>query len=403
MTGYDASAMAALEEKIKRIAAAQPYKITASKPSAKEIPHQKIVIEKKKNGYQAAAYTPKQVFHQNFPAEELADYLTEYIAGRYLQVNAWDEEQEHILLCSRKGAVTYRTKTAAGNRAKSQENHNRKKQYLLEEGTVIPPLADMGIFTAEGKIAASMHDKYRQINRFLELIDDVVRKEEQEELRIVDFGCGKSYLTFILYYYFTEIRKRRVTITGLDLKEDVIADCNAAAKKYGYEGLHFEVGDISVYQSDAPVDMVVTLHACDTATDYALYHAIRWGARMIFSVPCCQHELNRQIQSKDYALMTRYGIIKERFSALVTDAIRGNLLECCGYQTQLLEFVDFAHTPKNILIRAVKRDAARQIVPVSVKKKYLGEVERMMEEFHLAPTLYGLLKEDGRIGESIYE
>lgn len=384
-------------EKLGQIAAACPYKIIISKPAAKEIPHQKIVVEKKKSGYQAAAYTRRQVFHQNLKQEELADYLTETAVGRYLQVNAWDEAREHILLCSKSGTVTYKTKQTAGNAARHQKTHNRKKQYLLEEGTVIPPLVDMGIFTPEGKIVSSMHDKYRQINRFLELIDDAVREDEKERLRIIDFGCGKSYLTFILYYYFTRIRKREVQITGLDLKADVIENCNAAAEKYGYEGLHFEVGDISVYQSKEPVDLVVTLHACDTATDYALFHAIRWRARMIFSVPCCQHELNGQMRSEEYGLMTRYGIIQERFAALTTDAIRGNLLEYCGYQTQLLEFVDFAHTPKNILIRAVRRDAARQIVPVSVKKRYLGEVERMMEEFHLEPTLYRLLAEAGEI------
>ncbi len=396
MTVHDESAAASYQEKLQRLAAAGPWKIILSKPAAREIPHQKIVVEKKKNGYQAAAYTKTQVFHQNFSAEELTDYLTETAVGRYLQVNAWDDTREHILLCSKKGAVTYKTKAAPEHTAKDQTSHNRKKNYLLKEGMLIPPLVDMGIFTAEGNVVSSMYDKYRQINRFLELIDDAVRDDKQESLRIIDFGCGKSYLTFILYYYFTQIRKRCVQITGLDLKEDVIADCNAAAQKYGYGGLHFEVGDISVYRSDTPVDMVVTLHACDTATDYALYHAVRWGARMIFSVPCCQHECNRQIRTEDYALMTRYGIIKERFSALVTDAIRGNLLEYCGYQTQLLEFVDFAHTPKNILIRAVRRDSARQIVPVSAKKRYLGEVERMMEEFHLEPTLYRLLMEDGR-------
>lgn len=400
-------------EKIGLIAQTLPYKIIISKPAGKEIACRRIVVEKKETYYQAAAYTEKQVFHQNIPTEHLQGYLADTVAGNYLQMNAWDEEKEHIWLCSKKGKVTYKTKTLSGNGAKETKGHNRKKKYILEEGTVIAPLVDMGIFTAEGKVVKSMYDKFRQINRFLEIIEDGVRDDTDEHLNIIDFGCGKSYLTFILYYYFTEIKKRDVQIVGLDLKADVINHCNAAAEKYGYQNLHFEVGDINGYQADFPVDMVVTLHACDTATDYALFNAIQWKAKMIFSVPCCQHELNGQIQTEDFSLLTRYGIIQERFSALATDAIRGNLLEYCGYKTQLLEFIDFSHTPKNILIRAVQKggklavdekcgehpgsSAGRVIVPLSVRKRYLGEVERMMEEFHFEPTLYQLLAEAGKI------
>ena len=397
-----------MEERIERlgqIAEALPYKLILSKPAEKSADCHRIVIEKKDSFYQAAAYTEKQVFHRNLQVEELRGYLAEQ-AVNYLQVNAWDDEKEHILLCSKKGKVTYQTKKQQGVAARPQKEHNRKKKYLLPEGTVVPPLVDMGVFTAEGKVVKSMYDKFRQINRFLEIIEDGVRDYDGEELHIIDFGCGKSYLTFVLYYYFTEIRKQRVHIVGLDLKADVIEKCNTAAEKYGYDRLHFEVGDISGYHAQFPVDMVVTLHACDTATDHALFHAIQWNAGMIFSVPCCQHELNGQMQTEDYSLLTRYGIIKERFAALATDAIRGNLLEYCGYKTQLLEFVDFAHTPKNILIRAVRRNGAaaertgtgsRVIVPRPVQDKYLGEVERMMEEFHLTPTLYQLLADSGRI------
>lgn len=404
-------------EKIRLIAQAFPYKIILSKPAGREIVYHKIVIEKKEGYYQAAAYTEKQVFHRNIPPEDLEKYLVDTVAVNYLQVNAWDETKEYILMCSKKGKVTCKTKAVQGNAAKEIREHDRKKKYILEEGTVIAPLVDMGIFTAEGRVVKSMYDKFRQINRFLEIIEDGVRDYPHDHLNIIDFGCGKSYLTFILYYYFTEIKKQEVQIVGLDLKSEVIRNCNAAAEKYGYENLHFEVGDINGYRAAFPVDMVVTLHACDTATDFALFNAILWNAKMIFSVPCCQHELNKQIQTEDYSLMTRYGIIKERFSALATDAIRGNLLEYCGYKTQLLEFIDFAHTPKNILIRAVqkggagtvskdagaaleKQDAAspaKLIVPVSVKKRYLGEVERMMEEFHFEPTLYRLLVDAGKI------
>lgn len=385
--------MEELCESLKCISQAEPDRVIISKPAGKTAPYRKIVIEKKESYYQASAYTEKQVFHENIQPEALAKYLCDTTVGVYGQVNAWDGTNEHMLLVSKKGKVTYRMKRAGneGDTGDKHSSHNRKKQYLLEEGRSIAPLIDMGIFTPEGKIVKSMYDKYRQINRFLEIIDDSIREYSGERLNIIDFGCGKSYLTFILYYYFTEIKKREVRIVGLDLKEDVIRKCNGAAEKYGYHGLRFELGDINGYHADFPVDMVVTLHACDTATDFALFNAIQWRAKMIFSVPCCQHELNRQIQSEDFSLMTRYGIIKERFSALATDAIRGNLLEYCGYKTQLLEFIDFAHTPKNILIRAT----AKNIVPASVKRNYLREVVQMMEEFHFKPTLYGLLEEAG--------
>ncbi len=385
--------MAELEQALKEIAAADVYKIVISKPSAKDSNYQKIVVEQKESYYQAAAYTAKQVFHQNIPTEELAEYLVSTVTGVYLQVNAWEEGIEHMLLISKKGKVSYQRKKAAGSVAKSESSHNRKKQYLLKEGEPIPPLVDMGIFTEQGKVVKSMYDKFRQINRFLEIIEDAMKEYPYEHLNIIDFGCGKSYLTFVLYYYFAEIKKRDVTIVGLDLKEDVIRHCNEAAERYGYQNLHFEVGDINGYHADFPVDMVVTLHACDTATDYALYNAICWNAKMIFSVPCCQHELNKQIDTEQFGILSRYGIIKERFCALATDAIRANLLECCGYRTQLLEFIDFAHTPKNILIRAVQK----KVVPASVKKNYRGEAERLMEEFHFEPTLYRLLTEAGKL------
>ena len=394
-----------LEKIINDIVKESITKMIISKPSDKTNPYKKIVIECKREYFQAAKYTEKQVFHDNVAPEEMPSYLMITIADAYLQVNAWDLQKEHILLLSKKGKITYKSKNLPNAQNVSQgkadgENadmtyidHNRKKNYILEEGQVIPPLVDMGVFTKEGKVVKSMYDKFRQINRFIEMIDDGVRDYQKEEIHIIDFGCGKSYLTFIMYYYFTEVRHMKVQMLGLDLKEDVIKKCNETAEKYGYENLHFEMGDINGFQTPFDVDMVVTLHACDTATDFALYNAICWNAKMIFSVPCCQHELNKQMQTDDLSLLTRYGIVKERFAALTTDAVRANLLECCGYKTQLLEFVDFAHTPKNILIRAIRKP----VVPSAVKKKYLGEVESVMDEFHITPTLYTLLKESGKI------
>lgn len=393
--------MSELEKMIHEIVTASIIKMIISKPAEKSNPYKKIVIERKKDYFQASKYTEKQVFHDNMKSAELEGYLQETIIDAYSQVNAWDAEKEHILLISKKGKITYKAKklpnVQTGNVTQGEDMaytaHNRKKNYILEEGQVIPPLVDMGVFTKEGKVVKSMYDKFRQINRFIEMIDDGVRDYNKNEIHIIDFGCGKSYLTFIMYYYFTEVRHMKVQMLGLDLKEDVIKKCNETAEKYGYENLRFEMGDINGFKTPFDVDMVVTLHACDTATDFALYNAISWNARMIFSVPCCQHELNKQMQSDDLSLLTRYGIVKERFAALTTDAIRANLLECCGYKTQLLEFVDFAHTPKNILIRAIRKP----VVPASLRNKYLGEVEAAMKEFHVTPTLYTLLKESGRI------
>ena len=362
-------------------------KLVVSNPCKKASLYKRIVAEKKQSAFQISKYTDKQVFHENLPAEELPSRMTELIKGSFRQVNGFAPGEEHILLVSSKGACKHSVKKN-GNAVKQTDTHNRKKQYLLEEGKVIPPLVDMGIFTKEGKVVASMYHKYKQINRFLEIIDDELSADAQKELHIIDFGCGKSYLTFILYYYLTEVRQIPVQMIGLDLKSDVIAKCNAAAEAYGYAGLHFQMGDINGYKAPFDVDMVVTLHACDTATDYALFNAISWNARMIFSVPCCQHELNGQLAPKEeLTLFSRYGIVGERFSALATDAIRANLLEYMGYKTQLLEFIDLDHTPKNILIRAVKRP----LTPKAVKTRALQEVRGTMETFGFQPTLYKLL------------
>lgn len=384
--------MLELSKNISNIFQQNPIKTVISKPSKKDNTYIKINIENKGNYYQVSKYTEKQVFHRNINQSEIVDFCTKLMENEYRQLNSWSNGYEHMIMISKKGKISYKRKLTATN-IQENKQHNRKKKYIISEGTDVPPLIDMGIFTKEGKVVHSMYDKFRQINRFIEIIDDEVKNINKEIINIIDFGCGKSYLTFVVYYYFTEIKHMNVNIIGLDLKKDVIENCNRCAEKYGYKNLKFQLGDINGYKNNTDVDIVITLHACDTATDYALFNAITWNTSMIFSVPCCQHELNSQINSRDFSLFTNYGIIQERFSALTTDAIRANLLECCGYKTQLLEFIDLTHTPKNILIRAVKSNN----IPNSKKEKCKLEVENVIKEFNLSPTFYNLLKGMGRI------
>lgn len=379
--------MSELQQAINQIFLNTITKAVISKPAQKSAEFKKIAISRLPKLYQLAKYTEKQVFHENISFDDIAQRCLQLMESGYLQLNAWSEEKEYSLMISKKGKVSFVSKNVKSQAPTVHSEHNRQKQYIIPEGKVIEPLVDMGIYTKEGKVVASMYDKYKQINRFIEIIDDAVRQQSLTKLNIIDFGCGKSYLTFIVYYYLTEIRGIDAQIIGLDLKADVIEKCNKAAKKYGYEKLRFEMGDINGFKCPFNVDMVITLHACDTATDYALYNAISWGAKMIFSVPCCQHEINQQIKTESLALLTRYGIIQERFSALLTDSIRANLLEYCGYKTQLLEFIDFAHTPKNILIRAVKKGSTTN----AAKQKALAEVDSVIKEFNVSPTLYKLL------------
>ena len=377
-----------VEEALRKIAKLSPVKIVLSNVADKEQRIQRVQIEKKEKHFQIAQYSDRQVFHKNVDEEELIYFCIEEFGVNFLQLNAWMLRGEASLKLTKKRKLLFDIKKA-DNSALADEvrDNNRKKNYILEEGRVIEPLIDMGIFTKEGRIVSSMYDKFKQINRFIEIIDDELKKKIITHLNIIDFGCGKSYLTFIVYYYLTEIKKIKVNMIGLDLKEDVIKKCNNAAKKYGYENLSFELGDINGYSAPFKVDMVITLHACDMATDFALYNAVNWGAGYIFSVPCCQHELNAQIKSETFSLMTRYGIIKERFSALVTDAIRGNLLEYMGYNVNLLEFVDLSHTPKNILIRAVKNPNKAE----NVKLRAMDEVKKMMEEYGINQALYRMI------------
>lgn len=384
--------MEELKIKIKEITNEKLLKVVISNKLNKDVKYNKINIElKEKNNkeyYQIEKYTDKQVFHENIELEMIETKLFEMTFENYKQVAAWSENTNYDLKISKKGKV-FLGKKKSSNENLVNKSHNREKNYILKEGMLIQPLIDLGVFTQEGKVVKSKYDKYKQINRFIEIIDDEIKKNDYKELTILDFGCGKSYLTFVLYYYFVEIKKINVKMIGLDLKADVIKKCNDIAKKYNYENLKFELGDINGYKYTDNVDMVITLHACDTATDYALYNAVKWNTKMIFSVPCCQHEFNEQINSDEFSILTKYGIIQERVSALMTDAVRGNLLEALGYKTQILEFIDIAHSPKNILIRASKGSISQE-----KKERAMKEVDNLIKEFNLNPTLLKLLKDD---------
>lgn len=340
--------------------------------------------------FQLESFTKTQAFHENLSAGETADKILEYMKTfRQLQIETVHEEC--TVLVSKKGKVTVKRRKRKNTAEKADLSHNRKKQYILEEGIPVPFLQDLGVMTAEGKIVRSKTDKFRQINRFLEFIEDILpRLDSGRELTIIDFGCGKSYLTFAMYYYLHELKGYNIRITGLDLKKDVIEHCSRLGRKYGYEKLTFLEGNIADYDGVNRADMVVTLHACDTATDYALAKAVGWKADVILSVPCCQHELNRQIGHKDMAPVMDYGLLKERFAALVTDGLRAKYLEREGYDAQILEFIDMEHTPKNVLIRAVKKKKKNE--------KVAEEITRCEKLLGVKPTL-GVLLDDKR-GES---
>lgn len=372
-----------------------------SNPVPSKTKYRKIRAEKNGGAFFVSSFTVTQVFHETVPAEKILDYCLDTAKETYRQLNLWLSDGRVIeILLSKKGKAHVSVqagKPAVLDRTKALPN--RQKNHILQEGMIVPPLVDMGVLTPEGKIIRSRYDKFKQINRFLEIIDDEYKDYVSDKpLRVIDFGCGKAYLTFVLYYYFTEIRHLAVNMTGLDLKTDVIEKCNLAAQKYGYTSLRFEVGDIADYSPDDNIDMVITLHACDTATDYALYNAVTWNAKKIFSVPCCQHEINKTITSQHLNVLTRYGIIKERFSALLTDALRADILECCGYETQVLEFIDLEHTPKNIMLRAVKRPGGEKAAEAR-RQKMLPEIEAALQEFRIEPTLYKLLLKDSASGK----
>lgn len=377
------------------------YRITISNPREKDKAFKikiRPVMVKGAILFQETLYDGAKVFHENRKAKETINRIEEQMTLEFRQCEIEHKECRATVLVSKKGKMTINRKRTKDIRTGPEEigqirmAHNRKKKYILEEGIPVPFLIDLGVQTKEGRIVHACYDKFRQINRFLEFIEDILPTLSRERtLHIIDFGCGKSYLTFAIYYYLHDLRGYDVEILGLDLKEDVIDHCNRLSGEYGYEKLHFMKGDIAEYEGQASVDMVVTLHACDTATDYALAKAIAWNAGVILSVPCCQHEVNRQIQNEELSSVFKYGIVKERISALITDALRAEMLESKGYEADILEFVDMEHTPKNLLIRAVKRVHADRARQEQIERK----IEQTTEFLHIAPTLQRLLDRNG--------
>ncbi len=340
-------------------------------------------VEIKENSMmQIELFTKTQSFAHNYNYDEFSEIINNIMLDSFFQLNIITNEYNYSFKYTKKNHLL-------SNKIKNKEintllnvSHNKQKKYILNDGNIIPPLVDLGVMTQDGKIVPSYYDKYRQINRFLEIIDDTIKDFKEQELNIIDFGCGKSYLTFIVYYYLVNIKNIKTNIVGLDLKADVIKKCNEIAKNYRYNSLNFEIGDISLYKPHFRVDLIITLHACDVATDYAMYHAIKLHSKYLLSVPCCQHEINNQIK-KSSSFLASYGIVKERMSALLTDTIRAKLLEYSGYNVDILEFVDFDASPKNLLVRAKYTGNSNA--------KALDEVKQILDEFKIDQTLYKLL------------
>jgi len=359
-----------------------------------KITGRKIKI-KEKDYIQFEMFYNNQAFHENISINHLLGFFNEKIL-LYKQADIYLNDS-HYMAFNKNGEISFhKTKTQTNIFFQKEIDHNRRKNYIINENDPIPVLIELGIFTKDFKIINSMYNKFKQINRFIELFDDMSDKldeicENNNKINVIDFGCGKSYLTFILYYYFINIKKYpedSVNITGIDLKEKVIENCNSFAKKYGYKNLFFKTGDMKNFKPDFIPNVVVSLHGCDTLTDYVLYKSIKWQSDIIFAAPCCEHEINAQINTESMRDILKYGIIKERFSALLTNSIRCNILEIQNYKTELIEFVDLSHSPKNLLIRAVKTNK-------NINKSNLqNELDETINRFKIDQTLYNLLENE---------
>lgn len=339
-------------------------------------------MSKKGMLWQAERIKGAQAFHENLTTEELLSLIDSDLRHGFSQCCLTAEGTTlHYTIFPDK---TKRKLTGNEIKVSEVKSHNKEKKYILSQGENIPTLVDLGVFTEDFKVVKSKYDKFRQINRFIEIVDDAFREFNKNEVTILDFGCGKSYLTFIIYHYFTVIRKVKATVIGYDLKEDVVKHCNEIAEKYGYENLKFYVNDVTkgeLYEGD--VDMVITLHACDIATDFALFHALENKVKYIFSVPCCQHEICSSIKKGgDFDILLEHGLLKERFSALLTDSIRADILKKCGYNVDVIEFVDFAHSPKNLMLRCKL---------AKVQKPDLSDIEKLCNNYGFTQKLYELI------------
>ncbi|MCH5159840.1 MAG: SAM-dependent methyltransferase [Clostridiales bacterium] len=367
----------------------QINKITISKPLG-ETQYLRITIRraliKNSEVFQAEKFTQTQVFHENIPCTDLSYWLEANALFKYRQICVVLTDSDVTYLFSKDGRVK-RMQRSTANKGVELLSNNRRKNYILNEGDDIPALIDLGIFTKDRKVVNSMFDKFKQINRFVEILDDEIKNFDGKDITLLDFGCGKSYLTFIIYHYLVSVKKLNVHIIGYDLKADVVEHCNSLARKYGYSNLDFVVADVSKDKLyDKKIDVVVSLHACDTATDYALHYAVSHNVPYIFSVPCCQHEVNKTIKrGGELDALLKYGIIKERVSALLTDTVRAMLLEDEGYSVDVMEFVDLAHSPKNLMLRARKTKAKNN--------KNCEKIADLMQKYQFKQTLFALLQE----------
>ena len=372
------------------------YKIVLSKPKKCQTELNRIDILKNESFYQASMYGLKKVTHKNMVYDEARDFVNEYFVQKFLQYNAWDDDLEYEFKASKKGKVISSQKVPKNPPKRpifSDNSFNRQKNHMVKEGDEIHALVDMGVFTKDFKIVSGKRDKFVQINRLLEIINDEVQNlEKSTKINIIDIGCGKSYLTFLIHFYFTNIQRFDIDICGIDRDEDLINKCRETAEKLKHRHLSFCVADIK--QSIlAPIDsfgdkdkfsITICLHACDTATDYAISNSIKWGADLVLAAPCCQHELAGQIEPKNLTIFSDYGIIKERFSSIATDLVRAKLLESLGYKVQIIEFTDSKHTEKNLLIRA--RKTGKQNVLA------LADIEKLCDEFGFTPAILNIVR-----------